>query len=243
MFADSLLDSAWKQSSRRRWTTVASFTLQAVGIGVLLLIPIISTEGLPQLARVIDIPVAAPQGPPPASTLPQSRRSAPLSNFRDGMLMTPSRIPRATPRIDDRGIALLDPGLPTVPGGTGTGADPDGVLHSILRENAGLNLPPKLVVHASPRVSVMMQGHLVHRVEPIYPSVARQAGIQGAVVLRAIISKEGTIEDLRVLSGHPLLAPAALDAVRQWRYRPYLLNGEPVEVETQVTVNFVLSRG
>ena len=93
MFADSLLDSAWKQSSRRHWTTVASFTLQAVGIGVLLLIPIIYTQGLPQLARVIDIPVPAPQGPPPASTLAQSRRSAPLSNFRDGMLMTPSRIP------------------------------------------------------------------------------------------------------------------------------------------------------
>ena len=87
----------------------------------------------------------------------------------------------------------------------------------------------------------MMEGNLVHKVQPAYPPLARAARIQGPVVLRAIISKAGTIENLQVLSGHPLLVPAAIDAVRQWRYRPYNLNGEPVEVETQVTVNFILS--
>ena len=87
----------------------------------------------------------------------------------------------------------------------------------------------------------MMEGNLVHKVQPAYPPLARAARIQGAVVLRAIISKGGTIENLQVLGGHPLLVQAAIDAVRQWRYRPYNLNGEPVEVETQVTVNFILS--
>lgn len=88
-----------------------------------------------------------------------------------------------------------------------------------------------------------MEGNLIHRVQPEYPQLARQARIQGTVVLRAIISREGRIENLQVLSGHPLLVPAALDAVRQWRYRPYSLNDEPVEVETQITVNFTLTGG
>ncbi len=89
----------------------------------------------------------------------------------------------------------------------------------------------------------MMEGNLIYRVEPEYPAIARLAHIQGAVVLHAIIGKEGKIENLQAVSGPPLLIRAALDAVRQWRYRPYLLNGDPVEVETQVTVNFILAGG
>lgn len=83
----------------------------------------------------------------------------------------------------------------------------------------------------------------MHRVQPAYPPLARQARVQGTVELRAIISKSGTIENLVVVRGHPMLAGAAVEAVRQWRYRPYLLNNEPVEVETEVVVNFVLSGG
>jgi protein TonB len=91
------------------------------------------------------------------------------------------------------------------------------------------------------RISHWAEGNLIYRVQPIYPPLARQARVQGAVELRAIISKSGTIENLAVLRGHPTLVPAAINAVRQWRYRPYLLNGEPIEVETEITVNFVLS--
>lgn len=83
----------------------------------------------------------------------------------------------------------------------------------------------------------------MYKPQPMYPPMARAARIQGAVVLRAIISKAGMIENLEALSGHPLLIPAAIEAVKQWRYRPYVLNGEPVEVETRVTVNFILSGG
>jgi periplasmic protein TonB len=89
----------------------------------------------------------------------------------------------------------------------------------------------------------MMEGNLIHRVQPDYPPLARQARIQGTVVLRAIINRGGRIENLQVLSGHPMLVPAAIDAVRQWRYRPYVLNDQPVEVETQITVNFLLAGG
>ena len=75
----------------------------------------------------------------------------------------------------------------------------------------------------------------------MYPPLARSVRVQGAVVLAALIGKEGTIENLRLVSGHPMLVPAAIAAVSQWRYRPYILNGEAIEVETQITVNFVLS--
>jgi protein TonB len=88
-----------------------------------------------------------------------------------------------------------------------------------------------------------MEANLMQRVQPLYPPLARQARIQGQVVIRAVISRNGMIENLQVLSGHPMLVQAAIDAVKQWRYRPYFLNGEPVEVETQVTVNFLLSGG
>jgi len=89
----------------------------------------------------------------------------------------------------------------------------------------------------------MMEGNLIYRVQPQYPVLARQARVQGVVVLRAVISRDGRIENLQVISGHPLLVKSAEDAVKQWRYRPYYLNSEPVEVETQVTVNFTLSGG
>ena len=92
-------------------------------------------------------------------------------------------------------------------------------------------------------VSHLAEANLLYRVQPIYPPIARQAHVQGTVELRAIISKAGTIEDLVVVRGHPMLATAAIEAVRQWRYRPYLLNNEPIEVETEITVNFVLSGG
>ena len=120
-----------------------------------------------------------------------------------------------------------------------TGARGRGVISSI--GNAAEFAPPPPPAPTHPlRISHWSEGNLIYRVQPIYPPLARQARIQGPVELRAIISKAGTIENLVVLRGHPMLVPAAIGAVRQWRYRPYLLNNEPIEVETEITVNFVL---
>jgi protein TonB len=103
--------------------------------------------------------------------------------------------------------------------------------------------PPPAPPPAHPiRISRIMEGNLIRRVQPDYPNLARLTRVQGPVVLHAVISRTGTIANLQAISGHPLLVQAALDAVRQWRYRPYLLNGEPVEVDTEITVNFVLAR-
>ena len=88
----------------------------------------------------------------------------------------------------------------------------------------------------------MLEGSLIRKVEPKYPPLAIAARIQGSVVLAAVISKAGTIENLKLVSGHPMLVAAAIDAVRQWQYRPYVLNSEVIEVETQITVNFTLGQ-
>jgi protein TonB len=87
-----------------------------------------------------------------------------------------------------------------------------------------------------------MQGMVVAKVQPSYPPDAKTARIQGSVILAVIIGKDGSVQGERLVSGHPSLAPAAMDAVKQWKYRPYVLNGTPVEVDTQITVNFTLSQ-
>jgi len=96
---------------------------------------------------------------------------------------------------------------------------------------------------STPRVRAsesFMQGLTITKVEPVYPPLARQAEVQGSVILKVQISKSGDVVNIQLVSGHPLLAPAAIDAVKRWKYKPYLLNGNLVEVETQVTVNFTL---
>jgi periplasmic protein TonB len=238
MFADSLFDS-WDNHSHRGWTTLASFAAQACAVGLLLLVPLLYTQGLPRLlllARVVAPSV--PPGPPPAPA--RGHRYA--ENSTTSPLLAPTIVPHDIPVTDDSGVADA-PEIPSglwVTGGTG----PVGARNPVMDAfGNGLNPvppPPPPPSARPPRISHMMEGNLDHMVQPIYPPLARAARIQGAVVLRAVISREGKVRDLEVLNGHPMLAQAALDAVRQWRYRPYYLNGEPVEVETRVTVNFIL---
>jgi protein TonB len=130
-----------------------------------------------------------------------------------------------------------------VPGGI-PGGQLGGVIGGIVNSTSNLAYVPKFQPVMPQRVRIsqgVTKGMLVHQVQPTYPTLAKSARIQGDVVLKAIISKEGQIEDLQLVSGHPMLVPAAIDAVRQWRYRPYLLNGQPVEVETTITVIFSLT--
>ncbi len=128
-----------------------------------------------------------------------------------------------------------------VAGGTGNGSG-DGVWRSL--GDSGTHpvpLPAPAPIVRPFRSSNLLAGSLVRRVQPVYPPLARNARVQGSVILFALISKAGAIENLRVVSGHPMLVPAAIEAVSQWRYRPYILNAEAIEVETQITVNFSLS--
>jgi len=240
MFADSLLDSPWADRSRRGWSTIASFAAQALGLGMLLMLPLLYTEGLPRLQLVQAIaPPAPPPGPPPAMEhLPTSIQHE--SNMRDDIIVQPPTIPTHIATFDESTPPETGTCTFCVPGGTGNTNTPNPILNSIASDHAFAPPPPKPT--APPlRVSRMMEGFLIYKPQPTYPPLAKMAGVQGQVLLRALISREGTIQNLQVITGHPMLVRAALDAVRQWRYRPYLLNNEPVEVETQVTVNFVLA--
>ena len=243
MFVDSSLDSVWANSSRRGLTTLASFAAQALGLAFLLLLPLIYTQALPdiKLMRTLLTPPVPPQGPPRPLAHQQAQPAILGSNMLGMRLLTPDRIPSTIARLNESAAPppINPTGGPWVPGGT---ADGSGSVLSSLANAFHPIVPVPPAIHPL-RVSRMMEGNLVHKVQPEYPSAARAAHIQGTVVLRAIISRDGFIANLRVLSGHPMLLKAAMDAVSQWRYRPYRLNDEPVEVETQVTVNFVLAGG
>jgi periplasmic protein TonB len=244
MFADCILENAWADRSltnpsRRGWTTLSSFGLQAVVIGLLLLLPILRNVALPA-ARTVSTPVTLGHVREPGTTTHLRRGGTviPVTNLDPNRLMLPSHNHHVAPNSEQAGIEVPDGFI-----GNGTGfpmGGGDGLPISIFSGTRPVMpaAPPKPV--RTFRTSNMLEGSLIRRVQPTYPPLARTAHVQGSVVLLATISTAGMIENLRELSGHPLLAAAAIDAVKQWRYRPYILNGEPIELETEITVNFVL---
>ena len=234
----STLESTWDRSARRGWTTLASFTMQAFGMSLLLLIPLLTIQGPPKL-QWFESPTLTP---PPAPAPPASgQRPIHSSNISEGHLQQPPTIPTTIANLNEHPVASSpDVSNLGVVGGTGTSRR--GVIGSIgpTVDVAPPSPPPAAPTHPL-KISHWAEGNLIYRVQPSYPSLARQVRVQGTVEVRAIISKAGTIENLVVVRGHPMLVTAAVEAVRQWRYRPYLLNHEPIEVETEITVNFVLS--
>jgi periplasmic protein TonB len=240
MFADTL-HSSWAKRSRRGWTTLTSFGLQALVTGLLLLLPLLRPMSLPTFRQLTaPISLGQPLGEPPASVR-TGGNIAPPNTSQVIFLSQPSRIPHGVQLTSDDGPPSIGWITQSTPGGPGTGGS-GGVLNGLGNGSLPvLPVAPKPTVAAPIRVSSISEGNLTRRIQPTYPPLARSARIQGIVVLQAVISKEGTIENLKVLTGHPMLVGAAVDAVRQWRYRPYVLNHEPVEVETQITVNFSLT--
>jgi len=247
MFEDSLLESGGRLTTKRGMTTTISFLLQIALVGVLVLIPLLYTEALPkqQLMTFLVAPPPPPPPPPPAAAVPQRVVKVVQTDIINGELRTPTKIPKKVEMIKEEEApppVMASAGVVGgVPGGV-PGGQMGGVIGGIISSTPVA--VPKVATPQRVRVSQgVSQGLLIHRVQPMYPPLARQARIQGTVVLQAEISKDGTIENLRLISGHPMLAPSAIEAVRQWRYKPYFLNGEPVAVETQITVNFTLAGG
>ncbi|MGA2422928.1 MAG: energy transducer TonB [Terriglobales bacterium] len=246
MFEDSLIESGNRFKAKRRLsTTILSFALQVGLIGILILIPLIYTDALPktQLMTFLVAPPPPPPPPPPPAAAPVKVVKM-VSEMVNGQLRTPSKIPEKVQMIKEE-EAPPDLGGGGVPGGVPggiPGGSTGGVIGGIL-SSTHVDVP-KVATPQRVRVSSgVSTGLLIKKVTPNYPPLAKQARIQGHVLLQAEISKEGTIQNLQLISGHPMLAPAAIEAVKQWRYKPYLLNGEPVAVETQVDVVFSLSGG
>lgn len=240
MFESALATSSGG-GSRRGFTTLTSFGLQAIAFGVLLLIPLLRPTILPTY-HPLSTPISFGRASePPTVEAHVSRGGGGVSAPSTHVFLTPRYIPHdIAPGTDDTPPAFADSGpyLPgAVPGGDARGVP--GLFGSGTRPVMPIAAAPTAPAHPV-RISSMSEGNLVRKVQPVYPPLARAARIQGTVVLQAVISKQGTITGLSVISGHPMLATAAVEAVRQWRYKPYVLNNEPVEVETQVTVNFSL---
>ena len=246
MFEDSLIESGNKLKTKRGMTTLISFFFQVGLIGVLVLLPLLFTEALPKtqlMTFLVAPPPPPPPPPPPAAAVVKVVKQI-QTDIINGQLRTPTKIPEKVQMIKEE---EAPPPVSTMAGVVGgvpgaAGGQMGGVIGGII------NSTPIAVPHvATPqRVRVsqgVTQGLLIRKIQPTYPPLARQARIQGAVLLQAEISKDGTIQNLRLISGHPMLAPSAIEAVKQWKYKPYILNGEPVEVETQITVNFTLAGG
>ena len=248
MFEQSLLELATKGTKKNPWTIVVSFIFESILVGVMILIPLIYTEALPkqQLLTFLIAPPPPPPPPPPPAAAPVKVVRV-VREMDDGRLTAPKEIPKEIAMIKEEDLPPpVSAGVVGgVPGGM-AGGSPGGVIGGIISSTPVAPPPPpppKVEPPKRIRVGGQVQSAMaISRPNPIYPPLAKQARIQGTVRLEAEISKQGTIEALKVISGHPLLVQAALDAVKQWRYKPTILNNEPVAVATTIDVNFTLSQ-
>jgi protein TonB len=237
MFEDSLMESGHEIKAKSKYWPVVSLLVNGGALLVLIIWPLLHPEALPR--QMMATLMVAPSPPPPAPARAPAVRVQVKSEMLNSELLAPNKIPKqikvvneaAAPPSMDGVIGMENMGSGT-PGGMGT------ILGSVDMGTATVVKP-----ETTRKVSVssgVMAWNLVVKTMPQYPAIPKAAGIQGTVVLQATISKTGSIENLRVISGPPMLQQAAIDAVRTWRYKPYLLNGEPVEVETTINVVFNL---
>jgi protein TonB len=242
LFYDSLIVSGGKSRRRNLWAGLASVSLLSLVLLALVLIPLFHTDVLLPERRTVTMLYA----PPAAAASNVTKAPAPTSNLRNTQpkMFIRSAV-HTTPEAPETPVVTAGGVVGGVPGGV-LGGMPGGVISDLLRSNGTAPLLAKTPAPAPKRIRVpatMAEANLVYDVAPKYPPEAGRERIEGIVVLMAVIGKDGTIRDVRVESGLPLLAQAAIEAVKQWRYRPYLLNGEPVEIDSQITITFNLSRG
>ena len=257
MFEQTLLAEA--PGSKRFWTTCVGVTGQVALVASMILAPMVWPEALPKPTAFLTLLLPAVPLPPPPKGMdtPQVVRTVVKHAFisPEGKYIQPIKPPD---KID------MTPDDPPVPGGEyvvggvangTTGGVPNGLVGSIALAGAALIAPPRPLetvrpvekpapAAETPRIrtgGMVLEGKLISRVEPQYPPLARQMRVQGVVELLAVVGTDGRIRELKMLSGSPLLAPAAIDAVKRWVYRPTFLNSEPVEIMAPITVTFKLN--
>jgi protein TonB len=239
MFEDSTFESSNRIKKRNPWV-VATFTINIGILAALIIYPLINYEALPKAALTTLLVAPPPPPPPPPPPAPEVHQQIVKPTVVSNPMLAPTKIPKEIKMVTEKeqppqpasfGVAGME--------GSGTGSA-GGVIGGLF----GSSTPAPVVKVATPKKvaisSGVATGLLLQQVRPIYPQIAKAARQSGTVVLQATISKTGTIENLKVVSGNAMLQSAALDAVRQWRYKPYMLNGEPVEVDTTVNVVFNL---
>lgn len=241
MFEQTFVDGG---QTKRGWSVFISFAGQILVLLVLALIPLIYTDVLPkaQLTSFLTAPPPPPPPPPPPVVV-KVVKIAP-KQFDAGRLMAPREIPKQVAIIQEEIAPTVSAG---VSGGIPSGLGAIGGGLGSFNVAAPPPPPPPEVKQAQVTKQIRVGGNvqaanLIKKITPVYPALAKSARIQGTVRFTAIIGKDGTIQNLQLVSGHPMLVQSATEAVKQWVYKPTLLNDEPVEVITQIDVNFTLSQ-
>ena len=242
MFEDSLFSSGVgrRNRTRTRWIALTSVGLQGLVVGASLVVPLVWPQVLPLVSvapRVTMIALKKPEvkvEPKPVQVVTTENAvlhapAAPVMEARGGGILAHGpAIANAddTPSLYHSGLNM------TVPTNLGFGPDSGGGAPTVVIGGPAKRSEPLAVS------SGVISGLLLAPIQPLYPRIAVAAGVQGTVVVSAVIDKTGRITGLRVLSGPIMLQGAAADAVKEARYRPYLLNGQPTEVVTTISVNF-----
>ncbi|MBZ5694273.1 MAG: TonB family protein [Acidobacteriia bacterium] len=212
----------------RRKALLASLAFEAAVVVGLLLWPLVTPGVLPPATIVT-----------PAVPFPHARHS---QRAHERANPNPASRPTSNYRVPTHGAITHPPAAePDAPQDPYIGSGPGETIDTPTWMARDTIVPPPLTRPVKPpMISRVMDAMLVYRVQPEYPSLARTIHLGGTVELRAIIGTDGSVRDIEVVSGNPILARAAVAAVWQWRYQPTRLNGTPVEVETRITVNFIL---
>jgi len=253
MFEQTFVEGTGK--TNKSWTVMVSFIGQIVLIAVAVVLPLIYTEVLPATTLqsfLVAPPPPPPPPPPPAAAPPVKVVKVIPRQFDAGKLMAPKSVPKEIAVIKEDELPPPSSGVTGVVGGVGSGVaggTVGGVLGGII---GGIPSaapppppPPPVKVAAPQRIKVggnVQSAMIIRKTPPVYPQLAKSARVSGVVHLAAIIAKDGTIQELHSLGGPALLIQAAMDAVKTWVYRPTMLNGEPVQVETTIDVNFTLNQ-
>jgi periplasmic protein TonB len=239
MFEDSLVESRVGQMpARQRWTALASVGLQFGVAALVIALPLMHPEAMP---FHVDVPKVLMPLPPRPSV--RVERAAASSAEAPSLAASAARPVTAASLLFGKETGENDAPAAIMTGvvGMGLGAGlPDGVGVGVGHGPAVSVTPARAAAKPLPVSSGVSQGMLLAPIMPVYPAIARAAHVEGTVVVEAVISRAGTIESLRVVSGPAMLQNAAMEAIRGARYRPFLLNGEATEVQTRITVNFRL---
>jgi len=229
---NELVVSGNQPHTHKPWSVAVSATIQAVILGVLILIPLLYTEVLPK-AMLNTFLVAPAPPPPPPPPQPVVKVAPKVINLQK--MVAPTVIPKNVAMVKEEAPVVYTNNGEGVNGGTGN------MLGGLIGSGPAAPPPPPPAAPQRIRVGGQVEAaSLVNKVEPQYPPIAKTAHVAGTVVLHAIIGKDGAIRELQFVSGPPLLMKAAMDAVKEWRYKPTMLNGEAVEVDTTVDVVFSL---
>jgi protein TonB len=243
MFDEMVVSSPNPKKTNKPWTVILSMIFQTAFLAVLILIPLIYTEALPKTMMATMLTAPPPPPPPPPPPIAQIVHVKPQVHLMDaGKLVTPKVIPKDIKIIKEDAPDMSSMGMQGGVVGGVAGGQMGGVIGGVIGGVGGAPPPPKPTQTRIRQGGNVTAAKLVNKVQPLYPPLARQTRISGTVRLHAIIGKNGQVEQLEVISGHPLLVQAALDAVKQWRYQATTLNGEPVEVDTTIDVIFSLNQ-